>query len=99
MPWQTPETAGVETKTLYDDSEFAESTRLERWAPGSNAGEQSAGEGIEILIMEGSLQDEHGTYSRGWWLRLPAGASHTPYSPGGCVLYCKSGALPGLDSG
>ena len=98
MPWQTTETPGIETKTLYDESMFADTVGLERWAPGSLAGEQSAGDGFEILILEGSLQDECGTYSQGSWLRLPAGASHTPHSPQGCVLYRKSGAVARLDS-
>jgi hypothetical protein len=76
----------------------ADTTRLERWAPGSLAGEQSAGDGFEILIMEGSLRDERGSYRQGSWLRLPAGASHTPHSPQGSVLYRKSGAVVGLAS-
>ncbi len=98
VPWQATETPGIEIKTLYDESMFAETTRLERWAPGSIAGEQAAGDGFEILILEGSLQDGDGTYSQGSWLRLPAGASHTPHSPQGCVLYRKSSAMPGLAS-
>ncbi len=93
VPWQASETSGVEVKMLYDDSAFPESTRLERWASGTEAGEQSAGDGFEILILEGSLQDLNGTYNEGGWLRLPSGARHTPRSPKGCVLYRKSGAL------
>ncbi len=98
VPLQAGGTRGLETKTLYGDPAFPETTILERWAAGSAPGEQSAGAGFEILILEGSLQDEIGTYDPGSWLRLPAGASHVPRTPEGCVLYRKSGALPSLRS-
>ena len=53
-------------------------------------------EGIEILVLEGLLEDGGGLYGPGTWLRLPAGADHEPRSPGGCLLYTKVGALPTL---
>ena len=99
MPWQASEVPGIETKVLYDEAEFPETMQLERWASGTAPGRQSTSDGFELLILEGSLQDQHGTYHRGSWLRLPAGASHLPRSPEGCVLYRKSGALSLLKDG
>jgi anti-sigma factor ChrR (cupin superfamily) len=98
LPWLASATPGIETRTLYDESAFPETTRLERWSAGTAPGEQSAGDGFEILILEGWLRDENGTYQQGSWLRMPAGSSHVPHSPQGCVLYRKAGALPFLHS-
>ena len=98
MPWTPSGVDGIEIKTLYDEPAFPDTTRLERWAAGASPGKQRAGDGFEVLILEGELRDEDGLYPAGSWLRLPAGASHEPHSPDGCVLYRKSGALLQLDS-
>ncbi|MBW2292150.1 MAG: cupin domain-containing protein [Deltaproteobacteria bacterium] len=97
--WRSSEIPGIECKTLYDETPYPETTRLERWAAGTAPGELPAGDGFEILILEGMLRDEHATYRKGAWLRLPAGASYVPYTPKGCVVYRKSGALAQLHSG
>ena len=98
IPWRSTEIPGIETKTLFEDAAFPEITQLERWVAGCTPGEQSAGNGFEIFILEGSLQDEVGTYRQGSWLRLPARASHVPHSTEGCVLYRKYGAVSLLQS-
>ena len=98
MPWRASASPGIEIKALYDEPEFPESVRLERWAAGTTPGQQAAGGGFEILILEGSLRDENGSYCQGSWLRQPEGSSHEPHSPEGCVLYRKSGALSKLRS-
>ncbi|MEK9755036.1 MAG: cupin domain-containing protein, partial [Rhodospirillaceae bacterium] len=51
--------------------------------------------GEEIFVVEGSLIDEHGRYPEGTWLRAPSGSVHSPYTDEGCVLWVKSGHLPG----
>ena len=48
----------------------------------------------ELLVLEGTLEDEHGTYPKGAWLRQPDGSSHSPYSRKGCTLWVKRGHLP-----
>ena len=98
VPWDATEQPGIEAKTLYRDPRFADVTRLERWAPGAAPGVQVREGGLEILVLEGSLEDEHGAYGPGTWLRLPDGAEHTPRSPEGCVFYAKSGGVPALRS-
>ena len=69
--------------------------RLERWEPGA-APAESHPQGAEIFVLEGGFADEHGTYPAGAWLRLPAGAAHSPRTDEGCVVYVKRGGLPYL---
>ncbi len=95
-PWESSDDPDLEWKTLYRDPRFPDVTRLERWLPGAAPGPRAYPEGIEILVLEGLLEDEDGLYGPGTWLRLPAGADHEPRSPKGCVLYTKVGALPTL---
>lgn len=70
-----------------------EQTALLRWAAGTRAGIQEHPGGVEILVLEGELQDEFGAYPAGTWLRNPPGFRHAPCSPAGCLLYVKSGHL------
>ena len=71
----------------------AEQVRLLRWAPGTAQAPQGYPGGAELLVLEGSLQDERGEYPAGSWLRCPAQFSHRPGSTEGCLLWCKSGHL------
>ena len=38
---------------------------------------------------------EHGDYPQGTWLRSPHLSEHTPFSEEGCLIYVKTGHLPG----
>lgn len=98
LPWEPGLVPGVEVKNLYADPRFPDTTRLERWAPGRTLGSLIHQGGVEILVLNGSFADECGTYKKGVWLRLPAGAQHQPASPDGCLLYLKADALPALRS-
>ena len=55
--------------------------------------------GAEIFVLDGSFADSDGTFARGAWLRLPAGASHSPSTDEGCVLYIKEGGFAYLRAG
>ena len=46
-----------------------------------------------MLILEGELTDEEGTYSTGTWLRLPRGARQRVGTTRGCALYIKEGGF------
>ncbi|HEU4618878.1 MAG TPA: cupin domain-containing protein [Gammaproteobacteria bacterium] len=98
LGWQEAETAGVACKLLYEQAGFSDVVRLERWAPRTELGVQSYPHGVEFFVLEGGFGDENGAYSRGCWLRLPAGTMHRPRSPAGCILYVKRGGLPYLRS-
>ncbi|MEL6645053.1 MAG: cupin domain-containing protein [Pseudomonadota bacterium] len=74
-----------------------EDVRLERLQPGTALPSESHEGGAEILVLEGSFEDEFGAYPKGTWIRLPKGATHSPGSQSGCLLYIKSGHLAAPD--
>jgi anti-sigma factor ChrR (cupin superfamily) len=99
LPWQPGATPGSEVKPLYSQTGFTDSTRLERWAPGTALGRVSYPAGAELFVLDGALEDETGRFGAGAWLRFPVGSRHAPKTTAGCVLYIKEGGLAYLRSG
>ncbi len=90
--WQG-DPAGVQRQLLYHDAETGERVQLVRFAPGARVeGDLHTG-GEEVLVLDGTLQDEHGRYPTGTWLRQPDGSRHSPGSETGCTLWVKRGHL------
>jgi anti-sigma factor ChrR (cupin superfamily) len=98
LPWE-PVRAGVAVRRLYSQAGFADTVRLERWAPGAALGRIDYAGGAELFVLEGSFDDADGAFARGAWLRLPPGAQHSPSTSTGCVLYIKEGGFAYLRSG
>lgn len=96
--WTPGGRPGVEQKILYTHPKFSDVTHLERWAPGTAMEMPERAEGAEIFALEGSLEDDSGTYDSLSWLRTPAGKAHRVATRDGCVLYIKTGALGSLRS-
>jgi anti-sigma factor ChrR (cupin superfamily) len=96
--WE-PARAGVAVRRLYSQAGFADSVRLERWAPGAQLGRVAYPAGAELFVIDGSFADADGAFARGTWLRLPPGASHAPSTAEGCVLYIKEGGFAYLRAG
>jgi anti-sigma factor ChrR (cupin superfamily) len=69
---------------------------LQRWSAGTRVAPRACDGGEEILVLEGSLEDEGGLYPAGTWIRSPDGWRHAPRSVVGCVLYVKTGHLPAV---
>jgi anti-sigma factor ChrR (cupin superfamily) len=68
---------------------------LARWLPSVRFTRHAHPGGEELLVLEGSFEDEHGTYPKGSWLRSPDGSAHAPVTgPDGALLYMKTGHLP-----
>jgi len=89
--WMRSGTEGFAIQPLH---EFAgECTYLARLAPGLRLSTNSHPSGEEILVLEGTFNDEHGDYPAGTWIRDPAGSTHTPFTQTGCVLLIKAGHL------
>jgi anti-sigma factor ChrR (cupin superfamily) len=92
LEWVTSPEPGVERRLLErDGDEVARATSLVRYAPGSRFGRHEHGGGEELLVLEGTLEDEQGRYEAGTWLHNPAGSAHAPFSTAGCVLWVKLG--------
>lgn len=86
---------GLSVLSLH--SHASESVALVRWAPGTRFNAHRHYGGEEILVLEGTFQDEHGDYPAGSWLRSPHMSQHTPFSERGCLIYVKTGHL--IDAG
>jgi anti-sigma factor ChrR (cupin superfamily) len=72
----------------------SENVWLVRWQPGARLPRHSHWGGEEVLVLEGSCDDENGHYPAGSWIRSPHGSRHTPSSAEGCLVYVKTGHLP-----
>ena len=81
-----------------DGGEVARATSIVRYAPGSAFASHTHGAGEEILVLDGTLMDEHGSYGPGTYIKNPVGSSHAPSSPEGCTLFVKLRHLDPRDS-
>jgi anti-sigma factor ChrR (cupin superfamily) len=98
LAWENAGVVGVERKELAAQSEFPDSTWLERWSPGAVLGEREFRGGAEYFVLEGAVEDEAGNYAKGSWLRFPIEGRHRPVTREGCLLYAKYDALENLRS-
>jgi anti-sigma factor ChrR (cupin superfamily) len=71
----------------------AEHVSLVRWKPGTVFSSHTHFGGEEILVLEGTFEDEHGTYPKDSWLRSPSMSHHHPFTKGGCTILVKVGHL------
>lgn len=90
LAWSPSPAAGVERRMLYRvGAEIARATSIVRYAPGSSFPRHTHGGGEEILVLEGTFQDEHGDYPAGSYFRNPPGTSHIPAAKDGCVIFVR----------
>jgi quercetin dioxygenase-like cupin family protein len=90
LHWVPSPAAGVERKMLYrEGDEVARATSLVRYAPESAFPAHVHSGGEEILVLEGTFQDEHGDYPAGTYFRNPPGTSHRPAAADGCVIFVR----------
>jgi len=90
--WHEDAARGVQVLPLHAFGE--ERVVLERWPAGTRMPPHDHDGGEEMLVLEGTLHDEHGLYPAGTWMRSPHGSRHAPSTGEGCVVYLKSGHLP-----
>lgn len=90
IDWVPSPAAGVDRKMLYRvGTEVARATSIVRYAPGSAFPAHVHTGGEEILVLEGTFQDEHGDYPAGCYFRNPPGTSHRPAAADGCVIFVR----------
>ncbi|HVL21133.1 MAG TPA: cupin domain-containing protein [Amaricoccus sp.] len=90
LDWVPSPAAGVERKMLYrEGEEVARATSLVRYAAGSAFPAHIHTGGEEILVLDGTFQDEHGDYPAGTYFRNPPGTSHSPAAAGGCTIFVR----------
>ncbi|MGE0671492.1 MAG: cupin domain-containing protein [Methylibium sp.] len=84
----------VEGLTVLPLSSFGTShTAMVRWAPGTTFHAHRHHGGEEIFVVDGTFEDEHGSYPAGSWIRSPHRSLHTPFSRSGCTIFVKTGHL------
>jgi anti-sigma factor ChrR (cupin superfamily) len=88
--WIASPEAGVE-RVMLDriGGEQAVATSLVRYAPGSRFAPHVHPDGEEFLVLDGTFEDEHGSYPAGTYVRNPHGSQHAPGSTRGCLLFVK----------
>lgn len=90
LPWVDSPVAGIQRRMLErNGGEVARVTSVVKYAPGSQFPSHDHGLGEEILVLEGELTDEQGSYGPGTYIKNPPGSSHAPGSFGGCTLFVK----------
>ncbi len=91
--WQPSDTPGVTAIPLYAEAGHPETMRLVRLAPGASVADHGHPGGEEVFVLSGGIEDEHGAYEAGSWVRYPPGSRHALHSENGCTLYLKTGHL------
>jgi anti-sigma factor ChrR (cupin superfamily) len=82
--WRPTGTPGVLHSTLYQAS--AARTVLMRLQPGTHTESHShTTESEEIFVLDGSFEDDDGTYRPGEYCIRPAGKIHRAWSSTGCI--------------
>ena len=90
LDWVPSPAVGVDRKMLYrEGDEVARATSIVRYAPGSAFPSHVHSGGEEILVLEGTFQDEHGDYPAGSYFRNPPGTEHKPAAMEGCTIFMR----------
>jgi anti-sigma factor ChrR (cupin superfamily) len=90
MEWVPSPMQGVDRRMLDRiGDEVARATSIVRYAKGSAFSQHTHGGGEEFIVLEGVLQDEHGDYPAGTYVRNPVGTHHIPRSDPGCTIFVK----------
>jgi anti-sigma factor ChrR (cupin superfamily) len=71
-----------------------EQVALVRWPAGERFQPHTHFGGEEIYVISGELQDEHGTYPEGTWIRSPHMSQHLPFAETETLIWVKVGHLP-----
>ncbi|MEM7442132.1 MAG: cupin domain-containing protein [Pseudomonadota bacterium] len=93
LSWRPTGTEGYERAALFSRADGSEDVTMERLAKGASTAPYVCDGGEEILVINGTLEDEGGSYEPGTWLRSPDGHRHGLSSSEGCMFWVKRGHL------
>jgi len=94
MEWRQGMVEGLTVLPLYSQPNHPENMALVRWQPDTYFPQHTHPGGEEILVLEGTFEDDFGQYPTGSWIRSPHLSKHNPYSKVGCLIYVRVGGLP-----
>jgi len=86
-----PGIGGLKVLSLHQHG--TEGSALVFWPKGERFQPHKHWGGEEILVLQGTFQDEHGTYPKGSWLRSPHLSEHFPFVEEETLIYVKTGHL------
>lgn len=90
LPWIASSLAGVQHRLLEGGAEeAARATAIVQLAPGAKIVNCTRDLGEEIMVLDGVLADEFGSYGKGCYVKNPPGSSHGCKSAPGCMLFVK----------
>lgn len=89
--WRPGDTPGYEIMPLFEHG--LERVALLQWHGAFAFPRHDHPGGEEILVLDGALEDEHGRYRRGNWLRNPPGSAHSAFADGPGRILLKTGHL------
>jgi anti-sigma factor ChrR (cupin superfamily) len=90
LDWKNSPIVGVQRRMVErNGAEQARATSIVKYAAGAKFTLHSHNLGEEIFVLEGTFEDEHGSYPQGSYIKNPAGSAHSPGSVGGCTLFVK----------
>jgi anti-sigma factor ChrR (cupin superfamily) len=92
-PWQHGEAEGHERISLYSAEQDGERVTMERLKAGARLPAYECPGGEELLLLEGDLADDAGTYRAQSWMRSPPGSGHGLRSDAGALYWVKRGHL------
>lgn len=95
-PWLPGLVHGLTVMPLHEFE--GEHVALVKWEPNTRFNSHRHWGGEEILVLEGTFHDEHGSYPKGSWIRSPHLSQHQPFTlDDGALIYVKTGHLGTAD--
>ncbi len=90
MPWEATPIAGVTRRRLDRVvGNYERVTSLVHCEPLTPLSTHEHEGGEEVLVLEGSYEDDFGIWPEGSYIRNPPGSIHTPNSTTGCIVLMK----------
>jgi len=95
LPWIATPWAGVQQRSLEGGAdEVARATAIVKLAPGAKISSCARDLGEEIMVLDGVLTGEFGSYGKGSYIKAGnvtnrPGSSHACESASGCLLFVK----------
>jgi anti-sigma factor ChrR (cupin superfamily) len=90
LPWIASSWSGVQHRALEGGAdETARATAIVKLSPGAKIFSCTRDLGEEILVLDGVLTDEFGSYGKGSYVKNRRGSSHACESASGCLLFVK----------
>jgi anti-sigma factor ChrR (cupin superfamily) len=86
VSWK-PFRAGIEIHPLYGEIGVGRAAALLRYAPGASLPSHRHSGFEQILVLQGSQEDDRGRYGKGTVVVNPPGSKHAVASTEGCIVF------------